>query len=714
MSIAMNYRFQIAAVCVLFVIIFDYLRRRRISLLSTRLFMAILCTSAVNLVADFLSVFALSGNIAAGGPGARLSQQFLMGTLDLAVFFMLDYVIVTCHHQARFTLGMRLMLYAPLCLAFLGTLFGRVDYVSMDEGMYTKGSMITMPYVMLVVYVALICAAVIHYRDRLSQHSVVSMFCAMGTLLITTFLRAALPVYSVSGLGLAIAVLFLYLSFENPAEQVDSLTDCFNQRAFFEYTSEQLCKRDSIEHLTFGRVNLDSFFIVNIRLTDYNLLYNQLGRSDMGLLMNRIAAVLSGEYRRLLEDGCSCNIPDGGFASLGGTGFNLPAHMPSMNGPDIGVPDPKAVLEHSRIISELFRRIPVFRIHDNSFTMVVNCKQDILDCLFEQLQGIFSEHWLAGGIDLRLNTQIDVIECPKFASTPDEIISLLNYLSTTENISSVSGGIHLIDSALIDENTRQETLDGILKDAMENDGFEMFYQPIFNLETGRFESAEALVRLKDRETLGFVSPEEFIPLAEKKGYIRRIGAVIFEKVCRFYSEKGLQDKGIHYIEVNVSAIQGIDPSLPDMLDSIMKRYNVPPEAINLEITETAAVETGAALIDNMKRLRDIGSSFSMDDFGTGYSNLSQMSEVEYELIKLDKSLIWPCFDLQKDRDRAMRVLECVAELVHGLGYHIVAEGIETEEMVELMRSLHVKYLQGYFYSKPIAGEEFVRFLDARQ
>jgi EAL domain-containing protein (putative c-di-GMP-specific phosphodiesterase class I) len=290
----------------------------------------------------------------------------------------------------------------------------------------------------------------------------------------------------------------------------------------------------------------------------------------------------------------------------------------------------------------------------------------------------------------------------------DEVYDMMNYMAT-HNEATRETTLHFLNEEIIARKQRYNTIEAILREALETDGFTIVYQPIFHADTRQFLSAEALVRLADTETVGFISPEEFIPIAEKKGMIMELGAIVFEKVCAFARKEALTERGIQYIEVNLSGIQCVHPDLPTQLRDIMKKYAIAPGFINLEITETALVESGELLQENMNRLRSMGCSFSMDDFGTGYSNLSRMSEVVYDLVKLDKSLIWPCFS--DDNHKANAILKSVIKMLCELKVNIVAEGVETAEMAHYLNVHGVTRLQGYYYSKPIAEDAYVSFLD---
>ena len=268
--------------------------------------------------------------------------------------------------------------------------------------------------------------------------------------------------------------------------------------------------------------------------------------------------------------------------------------------------------------------------------------------------------------------------------------------------------ILVVSEAVIDEINYLSGVERLLQYAVKNNGLEVYYQPIYSTTKKKFVSAEALVRLKDRETLGFISPEIFIPMAERMGLISDLGNIVFENVCRFAQQSNIKQYGLEYIEVNISAVQSVDISLPDRLLDCMSKYGITSDFFNLEITETAAVEAGELLDLNMSRLKTMGCGFSMDDFGTGYSNLSQMANTGFDIIKLDKSLIWPCFD--KNGEKPRTILDSCIAMINGLGISIVAEGVETKEQVDLLTSKGVEYLQGYYFAKPMNEHDYLNFL----
>jgi len=306
---------------------------------------------------------------------------------------------------------------------------------------------------------------------------------------------------------------------------------------------------------------------------------------------------------------------------------------------------------------------------------------------------------------------MSILKCPEFAGSVDEVVKVLDYVDKIK--SEIKDKILRIDEAILEEKNHLAKIEAVVQTAIDTDGFEVYYQPIYSNSKKAFVSAEALVRLKDTETLGYISPEVFIPIAEENGMIREVGNIVFRKVCQFVSENNLASYGIQYVEVNLSGAQFMDDKLNEILSAYVKEYNVPPEFINLEITETASIEAAAMLEYNMHRLKECRFKFSMDDFGTGYSNLAKIAQSDFDLIKLDKSLLWPCFEEEGQKD-ARIILESSVDMILKLGKSIVAEGVENKEQVDYLTEQGVEYLQGYYFSRPLPGEKYLDFMKNTQ
>lgn len=267
----------------------------------------------------------------------------------------------------------------------------------------------------------------------------------------------------------------------------------------------------------------------------------------------------------------------------------------------------------------------------------------------------------------------------------------------------------IIDRKLIDDMYAEKSVETLIMDALEHDRVEVFYQPIYSTKEKRFTSAEALARIRDKNG-NLVPPGVFIGIAEKNGSIMQIGERVFEKVCRFLRDNKPERYGLEYIEINLSVVQCAYEHLADSFVRIMEKYQVPPERINLEITESASVGEKKILLDNMKELMDYGVKFSLDDFGTGQSNLNYIVEMPVDIVKFDRNMILSYFE----NGKAKYVMDAAMHMIHGMELQIVSEGIETREQFDTMTELGISYIQGYYFSKPLPENEFLNFISQKR
>jgi len=247
-------------------------------------------------------------------------------------------------------------------------------------------------------------------------------------------------------------------------------------------------------------------------------------------------------------------------------------------------------------------------------------------------------------------------------------------------------------------------LDGIIENAITNKKFHVYYQPIYSIKEQRFNSAEALLRLVD-DKFGFISPDIFIPAAEKSGAIHKIGAYVLDEVCSFIASDGFGKLGIDYIEINLSVAQCMHKELPELVLETLKRYDVSPDKINLEITETAASYSQNIMAENIGKLNDAGIEFSLDDYGTGYSNIQRVSTLPLKIVKLDRTFV-----NAEDNPKMFIVLENTIKMLKDMEMEIVAEGIETEQLLNKFADMQCEYIQGYYFSKPIPRDDFIAFV----
>jgi EAL domain-containing protein (putative c-di-GMP-specific phosphodiesterase class I) len=306
---------------------------------------------------------------------------------------------------------------------------------------------------------------------------------------------------------------------------------------------------------------------------------------------------------------------------------------------------------------------------------------------------------------LNLVPCVCITHCPQDINDVEALLYFGNDLNEMKDTGKVVYAAQIYKSEYYDI---RKDMDVIIENALVNHDFSVYYQPIYSVEEQRFNSAEALLRLKD-EKYGFISPELFIPAAEKSGAIHKIGAFVLDEVCQFIASEEYAGLGLDYIEVNLSVAQCMQSGLGNQILETMQRYGVEPNQINLEITETAASYSQKTMLDNLHQLHEAGVSFSLDDFGTGYSNMRRIAALPLHIVKLDKS-----FANVEDNPKMQIILQNTIQMIKEMDMKIVVEGIETEQLVKLFSEMQCEYIQGYYYSKPIPRQEFVEFLKKMQ
>lgn len=354
----------------------------------------------------------------------------------------------------------------------------------------------------------------------------------------------------------------------------------------------------------------------------------------------------------------------------------------------------------------LTKRGKVYRYGADQFVLQVRHNEEDMYAILDHIQERFRHPWITEEVSVMLSTTISCIAYPEDGSTMETLVDVIDY-SVLSAKTQGKGSVVFAKDMDLHALRKEKAIEKAIELAMDRDTIEVYYQPIYNTEKQCYTSAEALVRLND-EVLGNISPEIFIPIAEKNGMILKLGTMIFEKVCRFIAEQNLRDTTIEYIEVNVSVVQCMQQNFVEELIEIMEEYEIEPNQINLEVTETAAVNSLSVLQENIEKLHSKGISFSLDDYGSGYSTLGYLHQLPFQIIKLDKLMVWDAFE----NERAGITLKFTVGMLKELKVRIVAEGVETQEQQKHLTGIGCDYLQGWYYSKAIPSEEFAQLIQA--
>ena len=257
------------------------------------------------------------------------------------------------------------------------------------------------------------------------------------------------------------------------------------------------------------------------------------------------------------------------------------------------------------------------------------------------------------------------------------------------------------DATLRNTLLQEQELVSEMKDALQKNQFVIYLQPVYSLFEEKIVSAEALVRWMHPEK-GLIAPGGFIPFFEKNGFIAKLDYYVWEQVCKYQQTRLNRDLSMIPISMNISRMSLYNPHLCNDIIKLVEKYQVPPELIKLEITESAYTDNPDQLLCTMKSLQDYGFVIMMDDFGSGYSSLNMLKDVPVNILKIDM-----CFLTGFDKTaKAGNILTSVVRMAKWLNIPVVAEGVETQSQIDFLREIGCDYIQGYYFSRPIPTDDF--------
>ncbi len=314
------------------------------------------------------------------------------------------------------------------------------------------------------------------------------------------------------------------------------------------------------------------------------------------------------------------------------------------------------------------------------------------------------EPLLAHGKELHISASLGVSLYPKEAETADQLLS--NADAAMRQAKRRGGHTACWYAPELHARSRDRfERESLLRLALPRNELLLHYQPQVQATTGKLIGFEALLRWKCRDR-GLVPPDDFIPLAEETGLILAIGNWVIEQACKQWISWRTQHQQSLRVSVNLSANQLRDHGLVERIAGLMAQYAVPAGALELELTESVAMQDPAASIRTMRRLSEIGVSLAVDDFGTGYSSLSYLKMLPIQRLKLDRSFVK---DIETDADDRA-ICSATIALAHSLGLEVVAEGVESQEQNSFLVSLGCDLLQGYLFGKPLPPDQASRFI----
>ena len=330
----------------------------------------------------------------------------------------------------------------------------------------------------------------------------------------------------------------------------------------------------------------------------------------------------------------------------------------------------------------------------------INRRDDIYTVI-NKIQKAFKSPFRMEGLTLDVQASIGGVLYPEHGKDIDTIMQRADvamYVAKQDN-----RGFTIYTTKMDKHSPRRLTLMGELRQAFDRNELELYYQPKISIDNERVGGVEALVRW-NHPVHGFMTPDEFIPLAERSGLIKQLSWWVLQNALSqavLWHEKGI-DIGV---AVNISPYILLDPELPEAIIGLLSSHKLPEGTLTLEITETSVLKDPDLALEILLRLADMGITISIDDYGTGYSSLSYLRKMPASEVKIDKSFV---IDMLKNDNDAV-IVRATIDLAHNLGMKVVAEGVENKEIAARLKELKCDILQGYYYSRPLAVEDFSKW-----
>ena len=347
-----------------------------------------------------------------------------------------------------------------------------------------------------------------------------------------------------------------------------------------------------------------------------------------------------------------------------------------------------------------------YRMGGDEFVIIVPPEQyEMLGEIVEGLKAVFDRPWFIKDVDYYCTMSMGIVYFPTEGEDVDELVKKAD-IAMYDAKKSGKNRVAVYNSDMKSDSNKRLDMEKNMRDAALGgyEEFEVYYQPIIDIQdNNKCTGAEALIRWNSTE-MGFMSPADFIPLAEYLGLINPIGNHVLLKACeecRRWNDNGHPD---YKVNVNLSVVQLLQPDVVETVEDALRRSAINPHNLTLEVTEGLAINDMERMKKILARIKQLGVRIALDDFGTGYSSLSHIRELPFDVIKVDQSFVK---DLAEDT-YSKSFIRMVSDLADAIGVSICVEGIETEKQYKILEGMKVRMIQGYYFDKPMPATEFAR------
>lgn len=363
----------------------------------------------------------------------------------------------------------------------------------------------------------------------------------------------------------------------------------------------------------------------------------------------------------------------------------------------------RLILTAAQGLQKLSGSRKIFRVLGDQFVLAMDSLEEY-ERSRKKIQEFFSAPFEIDGEMIDFPAVICGVLNAEELQKDDKLLAYIKYMA--ELLRDTDETVLIQSDAKVREGFEYEQeVEHFLQTAIERDLFEVYYQPVYSLDTDAYITLEALSRLR-HPVLGMIPPDIIFGIAEKRGLTSEIGRLQFRRICRFLTEHGEIMQTIRNVKFNLSPSELLKPWYCDALLSLIREYELPGSWFQFEITETVATECNENLWQAVRKFQAAGIGLCLDDFGSGYANLDMVLRLPFTAVKIDRSLVLEICS----NEQSATFYQSIVLMMRNMGFLVISEGVEKEQEVELLRKWGVNMIQGFYFSRPLPEAELLKLL----
>ena len=627
-----NINFQVAALIIVALLLHHFLTQKKLHNANAKIFTYVLILAGLYILLDRINTLIIINYTPERANGIMLA---LTGIYLFDV--MLPFVLYCCTSMICSENGEKITgfsaAYAAVTVVMLFLTLTNLKtgwFFSFNEsGKFVTGK----GYVFLYIYALAYALAVIRITLKNCSNRGSEKLGILSEFLVIEGICMVIQMYTqrllLTSFGLALGLVFLYLTMNNPGDYIDSTTGVFDKQYFDNWIGEKLKKKTEFHLLA-----VEAYMLKQV---------NKVYGSSVG---DQLLAQIAKELQSITDS------------------------------------------------------VEIFRITGNCFLMVTDSLAEY-EKNKKEMEQIFRKPFVVNGETIDFPAIICGILNGEKMEQKDVLLAYIDYLASLVKHTDETVVIQS-DERILEGFHYEKEVEKFLKTAVDEDLFEVYYQPVYWLKEDRYITLEALSRLR-HPSMGMIPPDVFIGIAEKQGMISAVGCLQLHKVCRFIKEHEYIMKKIRNVKFNLSPSELMKPGYSHVLIGIIQGYGLDPGYFQFEITENVATEYSESFCTAIDDFAEVGIHMCLDDFGSGYANLNAVLRIPFSAVKMDRSLL---SGVSSDPQTATFYRSIVMILQH-MGYKVIAEGAETEKEVKLLEKWGVDMIQGYYFSRPLCEEKLL-------